>query len=71
MREINFVFHNKDFVYFEYPDRKIKGFQNVIRSFDQEWMQSKKFIDWISSIEGKQLINNFKIKGKQLFFSVD
>ena len=45
MREINFVFHNKDFVYFEYPDRKIKGFQNVIRSFDQEWMQSKKFID--------------------------
>ena len=40
MREINFVFHNKDFVYFEYPDRKIKGFQNVIRSFDQEWMQS-------------------------------
>ena len=33
--------------------------------------KSKKFIDWISSIEGKQLINNFKIKGKQLFFSVD
>ena len=27
--------------------------------------ESKKFIDWISSIEGKQLINNFKIKGKR------
>ncbi len=36
---------------------------------DTKFKESKKFIDWILSLEGKKLINDFKVKGKQLFFS--
>ncbi len=36
---------------------------------DTKFKESKKFIDWILSLEGKKFINDFKVKGKQLFFS--
>ena len=32
---------------------------------------SKKFVKWLSSVEGKKHIENFKINDQQLFFAVD
>ena len=29
---------------------------------------AKKYIDWFKTNEVKELINNFKVKGKQLFY---
>ncbi len=36
---------------------------------DTKFKKSKKLVDWILSSEGKSIINGFKVKGKQLFFS--
>ena len=32
---------------------------------------SEEFVNWITSKNGKRLINSFKVNGQQLFFSVD
>ena len=36
------------------------------KNINYEW--AKTYIDWITSAEGKKLINNFKESGEQLFF---
>ena len=35
---------------------------------DMDLKSAKTYINWIISEEGKKLINNYKINGKQLFF---
>ena len=35
---------------------------------NEEYADAKKYIDWFKTAEVKELINNFKAKGKQLFY---
>ena len=59
-KNLNIIFENNELLFNQYGIIAVKK--------DNYNQVAQKYINWILSEEGKDLINNFKIMDKQIFF---